>query len=316
MIREAEWAHKRRFHGYLIPPSWFDHIQTTKGKPWTIACLILSDIIFWYTPAPQYDEFGRVTGYKMKFDGDMLHRSASFYAKQFGVGVRTIEKVMPYLEKKGLVRREMRDFLDEDPPRANVPFVAPVPEAIEAITKDSNPSAKSADPPSAKSADKDIYNSLLLRSKGGTPPDNPVEQTMWDRYGFLFSDEEEAVRHLYGLKGNGQKNQFLANMLVAYGSPDLTTTHKDYSQIIGRIGRLRLTLRRVADGDAHELLLRSFYHLFGHDDFQKTLDEKADMLLPSRMLDYLTKVASTRETNGRKVSQPTKQQAMEVLDEL
>ena len=42
--------------GSYIPNTWYKTIHFDNGKPYTIACIILSDIVYWYKPQVICDE--------------------------------------------------------------------------------------------------------------------------------------------------------------------------------------------------------------------------------------------------------------------
>ncbi|MGI6018619.1 MAG: hypothetical protein ACOX8M_07475 [Marvinbryantia sp.] len=68
--------------GNVVPASWFKTILTDSGKPYYLAIMILSDIVYWYRPTEIRDErTGQLLGWKKKFHNDMLQRNYTEYAK-------------------------------------------------------------------------------------------------------------------------------------------------------------------------------------------------------------------------------------------
>lgn len=95
--------------GNVIPPIWFQTILSDTGKPNMLACLVLSDITYWYRPSEIRDEVtGKFMGYKKKFRRDLLQRSYEDFAAQFNVSKRQIKDAIILLEKLGVIKRVFR----------------------------------------------------------------------------------------------------------------------------------------------------------------------------------------------------------------
>ena len=78
-----------RFTGNVIPPAWYRTILRDTGKPYLIAIVILSDIVYWYRAAEVRDEgSGQLLGYRKRFKADLLQRSYQQIAEQFGITKR------------------------------------------------------------------------------------------------------------------------------------------------------------------------------------------------------------------------------------
>ena len=64
-----------RLTGNVIPPAWYRTILRDTGKPYLIAIVILSDIVYWYRAAEVRDEgSGQLLGYRKRFKADLLQR--------------------------------------------------------------------------------------------------------------------------------------------------------------------------------------------------------------------------------------------------
>ena len=97
--------------GNVVPASWFKTILTDSGKPYYLAIMILSDIVYWYRPTEIRDErTGQLLGWKKKFHNDMLQRNYTEYAKLMGESERTIIRAVAQLEQLGVVIRHRKDL--------------------------------------------------------------------------------------------------------------------------------------------------------------------------------------------------------------
>jgi hypothetical protein len=72
----TEIAHKMfrmNFEGNITPHSWYTHIKRESGKPYTIAIVLLSEIVYWYRPKEVKDEkTGQVVGLRKRYEADKL----------------------------------------------------------------------------------------------------------------------------------------------------------------------------------------------------------------------------------------------------
>jgi hypothetical protein len=67
---------KINISGDIIPKIWYKKLKYPSGKPYLIAIIILSDIVYWYRPTEIRDEnTGSIIGYKKKFKADKLQRN-------------------------------------------------------------------------------------------------------------------------------------------------------------------------------------------------------------------------------------------------
>lgn len=124
--------------GNIIPHSWYSKIKFPGGTTDLLGIILLSDIVYWYRPMEIKDErTGKLIGFRKKFAADMLQRSISSFAQQFGVSKRQVTEALKRLEDSGLIIKEFRTVETTMGVLYNVLFLAPVPTAIEAL--DENP---------------------------------------------------------------------------------------------------------------------------------------------------------------------------------
>lgn len=124
------------FEGNIIPQSWFEHLKYPSGKPYLIAVIILSEIVYWFRPREIRDErTGRPIYYEKKFKGDALQRSYESFANQFGFTKREATDAIKYLVSEGVIRTELRTVtFDNKFKFPNVTFITVVPERLREIT--------------------------------------------------------------------------------------------------------------------------------------------------------------------------------------
>jgi len=130
------------FEGNIIPQSWFEHLKYPSGKPYLIAVVILSEIVYWFRPREIRDErTGRPICYEKKFKGDALQRSYESFANQFGFTKREATDAIKYLVSEGIIRTELRTVtFDNKFKFPNVMFITMVPERLGEITHGRRPS--------------------------------------------------------------------------------------------------------------------------------------------------------------------------------
>lgn len=138
---------KMNFSGNIIPAVWFQTILTDKGKPNITACLLLSDIVYWYRPAEIRDpDTGKFVGYKKKIKADMLQRSYEELADTFNLTKRQVKDAIVLLEQLGVVKRDFRTIKTAAGVRANnVMYLDLVPSKLQEITFPSDSSVDAAD---------------------------------------------------------------------------------------------------------------------------------------------------------------------------
>ena len=100
------------FSGNVIPQIWyrvFVKSDLKHPKPHLLAINILADIVYWYRPREIRDESsGQIIGYQKKFRDDLLQRSYTQIAEQFGCSPRQAKDAVVFLEQMGVVRRVFR----------------------------------------------------------------------------------------------------------------------------------------------------------------------------------------------------------------
>ena len=98
-----------RLTGNITPISWFRNILTGSGKPDVVAIILLSDIVYWYTPMMTRDEHtGDVIGIQQKFQADKLQKTYQEYADIFGFSKNQIKNAIDNLCNQDLITREFR----------------------------------------------------------------------------------------------------------------------------------------------------------------------------------------------------------------
>ncbi len=128
---------KLNFTGNVTPHNWFQHITKKEtGKPYPLATLILSDIIYWYRPVyVRHEVTNKIIGIRKKFKADMLQKNYSDYAEFYGVTKHTIKRIIDRLIELGLLRREFRTIIVHNLKLNNVMFIEPITENIKKITE-------------------------------------------------------------------------------------------------------------------------------------------------------------------------------------
>lgn len=124
-----------RLTGNVIPPAWYRTILRDTGKPYLIAIVILSDIVYWYRAAEIRDEgSGQLLGYRKRFKADLLQRSYQQMADQFGITKRDATNAVVELEKLGVIRRVFRTLTANGQSVPNVLFIDLDVEILERLT--------------------------------------------------------------------------------------------------------------------------------------------------------------------------------------
>ena len=107
MTPDVEALQSFQPRGTLIPHTWWRRICFKNGKPDTVACLILSEILYWYRPS-QKIVGGQVVGLYRKFNGDILQKSYQELADKFGFTKRMVQEAVYRLNAKNLIKTELR----------------------------------------------------------------------------------------------------------------------------------------------------------------------------------------------------------------
>lgn len=104
------------FHikGNIVSPIWFKTIVKDKlqnPKPHFLAINILSEIVYWYRPTEVLDKkSGQILRLKKKFNSNLLQRSYDELAATYGCSNDTVKEAVVFLEKLGVIYRELRDI--------------------------------------------------------------------------------------------------------------------------------------------------------------------------------------------------------------
>jgi len=130
---------KMDFTGNIIPHPWFEHLRK-KGKkadkPYTVAIILLSDIVYWYRPIEVRDEkTGRLLGWRKRFKSDKLQKDYGSLALQFGFTKKQVKDAIQFLKQQGVITTELRTVKTKSGQLlGNVMFIEPVVSRLAEIT--------------------------------------------------------------------------------------------------------------------------------------------------------------------------------------
>ena len=172
-----------RLTGNITPISWFRNILTNSDKPDVVAIILLSDIIYWYTPVMTRDEHtGDVIGIQQKFQADKLQKTYQEYAEIFGFSKKSIKNAIDNLRAQKLITREFRHIkTGTGLPINNVMYIEPIFENIVKISnkirspqkREGYPTQKRGDtPPKSGGIPLPKREGHPPKKLGGTPPKN------------------------------------------------------------------------------------------------------------------------------------------------
>lgn len=123
------------FSGNIISPNWFKTVLNDKGKPYLLAILILSEIVYWYRPVEVRDEeTGEFIGYRTKFKNDLLQKSYQNLAEYYHVSKRQVTAAIVALEKIGVIKRVFREVRKDGKLYNNVLFIQLHPDKLQELT--------------------------------------------------------------------------------------------------------------------------------------------------------------------------------------
>lgn len=95
--------------GNIIDNGWIENLKFKSGKTNVNACLVLSEIVYWYRPTLVRDETtGRVLGYKKKFKADKLQKQYEDIGERFGLTKDQVRDACVFLKKKKIITTEFR----------------------------------------------------------------------------------------------------------------------------------------------------------------------------------------------------------------
>lgn len=101
--------------GNIVSQEWFRHILRDNGKPYLLAIMLLSDIVYWFRPTEIRDEGSSCTvAWRKKFKGDTLVKSYQGYADQFGESKRSIKAALAALEHLGVISKVLETTSRDD----------------------------------------------------------------------------------------------------------------------------------------------------------------------------------------------------------
>ncbi len=161
-----------RLTGNITPISWFRNILTGSGKPDVVAIILLSDIVYWYTPMMTRDEHtGDVIGIQQKFQADKLQKTYQEYSDIFGFSKNQIKNAIDNLCNQNLITREFRHIkTGSGLAITNVMYIEPIIENIINISNKSRSPQKVRGYPPKKLGDIPSKSLGVSPQKVGGPP--------------------------------------------------------------------------------------------------------------------------------------------------
>lgn len=136
----ADSISEMNFSGNIIPPIWFSTIVNENDKPYLLAIMILSEIVYWYRPVEVRDEeTGDFLGYRTKFKKDLLQKSYQSLADYYHVSKRQVTAAVVHLEKIGVIKRVFREVSKNGKVYNNVLFIQLNPDKLRELTYPQNP---------------------------------------------------------------------------------------------------------------------------------------------------------------------------------
>jgi hypothetical protein len=126
------------FTGNLIPSSWYQQLKLPSGRPDLVGCTLLGEIVYQYRPQPVRDEVtGEILHYVKRFARDQFCAPVAYFTGKFGLTPDQVRQGLRRLETAGYITREYRTITVAGREVHGMTFVAPVPAAIDRITRPS-----------------------------------------------------------------------------------------------------------------------------------------------------------------------------------
>ncbi|CAH2465073.1 DnaD domain-containing protein [Bacillus mycoides] len=122
------------FKGNVVDHEWFNYITFSNGKPYIVAIMVLSEIVYWYRPTVIRDEVSGKVTYKKKFKSDKLQKSYQQLADTFGFSKLQVKRACDLLTEMTLIKVEFRTIHIEGKVLNNVMFVEPIANEIKRIS--------------------------------------------------------------------------------------------------------------------------------------------------------------------------------------
>lgn len=122
--------------GNVVPETWYAAICHKNGKPNMNAIMILSDIVYWYRPKENRNEFDGSVSFEKRFtDEEFLQRSYKQLSLKFGISERQAKDAVVFLEKEtGIIRRHFKQVKTGYSILSNVMFIELLPDRLHEIT--------------------------------------------------------------------------------------------------------------------------------------------------------------------------------------
>ncbi|MGE5607975.1 MAG: hypothetical protein ACM359_01865 [Bacillota bacterium] len=165
------------FQGNITPATWFRHpLLQRKGKPYTVAIALLSDVVYWYRPREERDEqTGQVVARTKRFSGDKLQRTLAAWGDMFGFSRKQVKSALAFLKTTGILTVELRQIQVQGMTLSNVLFVEPVPEKLAElnILSPSVPPGTEVGPAGDRRRDRQVQGSVPGGTGVGPCGDHP-----------------------------------------------------------------------------------------------------------------------------------------------
>lgn len=119
--------------GNIIPHAWYKKISFKNGKPYLNACVILSEILYWYRPVILKDERGNIV-LKKKYRSDLLQKSYEEFENLIGLSKTQCRDALVHLEELNLVKRVFRNLNIDGRIINDVMYIQIFPDEIKELT--------------------------------------------------------------------------------------------------------------------------------------------------------------------------------------
>jgi len=135
------------FTGNLIPSTWYQNLKLPSGRPDLVSCTLLGEIVYQYRPQPVRDDVsGEILHYVKRFARDQFCAPIAYFTGKFGLTPDQVRQGLRRLETAGFITREYRSITVAGREVHGMTFVAPIPAAIDRITRASARTTRPATP--------------------------------------------------------------------------------------------------------------------------------------------------------------------------
>lgn len=274
--------------GNVIPTAWYRTIRRETGKPYLIAIVILSDIVYWYRAAEVRDEgSGQLIGYKKRFRADLLQRSYQQLSEQFGITKRDATNAIVELEKLGVVRRVFKTMTVSGQSVPNVLFLDLNVDVLEKLTfpneSEEREWREEEEEPKGKKTDrKSTDQSSTDQKPTDQVPAGPVQRGCHSNRGDVSPKSERGITQIgdtpHRNEGDG---------VTQMGETNTEITYKDYN-----------TEYPIQSYQEYQAVTADFKRQIEYDILRFDLEEKEELEeLVAVAVEVLTSRAETIRVN-------------------